>query len=66
MKHKNDLIKRLNISVFMTHQSGFVFPVSLTISRKRNRQLGNHSLFTVGLEGRGGGEEVVGKEEGGG
>lgn len=39
--------------------------MSLKISRKRDRQLGNHSLFTVGLEGRDSREEGVGKEEGG-
>lgn len=40
------------------------FPVSSKISRKRDRQLGNHSLFTVGLEGRDGGEEGVGERGG--
>lgn len=37
----------------------------MAISRKRDRQLGNHSLFTVGQEGRGGREEGVWEEEGG-
>lgn len=31
----------------------YVFSVSLKISRKHDRQLGNHSLFTVGLAGEG-------------
>lgn len=44
----------------------YVFPASLKISRKRDRQLGNHSLFTVWLEGRDDREEGVWKEEGGG
>lgn len=40
----------------------YVFPVSIKMSRKHDRQLGNHSLFTVGLR-RGGmeGRRVSGK-----
>lgn len=45
---------------------GVFFPVSLKISRKRDRQLGNHSLFTEGLEGRDGREEGVGEKRKGG
>lgn len=39
--------------------------MSSKISRKRDRQLGNHSLFTVGLWGRDGREEGDGGREGG-
>lgn len=44
----------------------YVFLASLKTSRKRGRQLGNHSLFTEGLEGRDDKEEGVREEEGGG
>lgn len=45
-----------SFSIIKAHN---VFPVSLKISRKHDRQLGNHSLFTVGLRG----EEDI-REEG--
>lgn len=53
VKHKND-VKRDEI--FQYHQST---QCSLKRSRKHDRQLGNHSLFTVGLRG----EEDI-REEG--